>query len=72
MSREQNTHKRGNAGKMPKKFDLERAAELEIAGALAIGHGRRRSQLASKGSVRLSRLETQQGTSKNSVKFATE
>src|SRR3970040_1990863 len=52
--------KRGNAGKMPKKFDLERAAGLEIAGALAVGHGRRRSRSASKGSVRLSRLETQQ------------
>jgi hypothetical protein len=45
---------------MPKKFDLERAAELEIMGALAVGHGRRRSRSASKGSVRLSRQESQQ------------
>jgi hypothetical protein len=61
MSREQNTHKKGGAGKMPKKFDLEQAAEFEITGALAVGHGRRRrSRSASKGSVRLSRMETQQ------------
>ena len=45
---------------MPKKFDLERAAELEIVGALAVGRGHRRSKQASKGSLRLSRAETQQ------------
>ena len=27
---------------MPRKFDLEGAAELEIIGALAVGHGQRR------------------------------
>ena len=45
---------------MPKKFDLERAAELEIVGALALSHGHRRLKSGSKGAVRLSRLEIQQ------------
>jgi hypothetical protein len=45
---------------MPKKLDLERAAEYETVGALAVGHGHRRRSLASKGSVRLSQVEIQQ------------
>jgi len=45
---------------MPKKFDLEAAAELEIVGALAVGHGRRRRRSASRGLVRLSEVEIQQ------------
>lgn len=45
---------------MPKKFDLEAAAESEIVGALAVGHGRRRRRSASGGLVRLSQVEIQQ------------
>ena len=45
---------------MPKKFDLERAAEFEILGALAVGHRHRRRSLTSKGLVRLSQVTSQE------------
>lgn len=45
---------------MPKKFDLEAAADLEIVGALAVGHRHPRRSLTSKGPVRLSRAQIQQ------------
>jgi hypothetical protein len=45
---------------MPKKFDLEKAAEYETVGALAVGQGHRPRTLASKGAVRLSQGEIRQ------------
>lgn len=45
---------------MPKKFDLEAAAEAEMVGVLAVGRGHRRRRSASRGLVRLSQVETQQ------------
>lgn len=46
---------------MAKKFDLEAAADLEIVGALAVGHRHRKRSLSStKGPVRLSREQIQQ------------
>ena len=45
---------------MPKKFDLDKAAEHETVGALAVGRGHRRRSLASKDAVRLSQVEIQQ------------